>query len=259
MDYLKKNNFISLEEHIEPCHESQEVRITKEPVLSDYGLTPQAIAENSQIRLKQKTNIKWTSGIIALAILGLVTYRPSDSPLNFIGFILSLCYGSFYLGSGIYQILDSVFLKKPNLSESYLEEYERDLKQYKIEIARFKYWQQKKKKDFWLNLTGHQFEEALAKVYRKNGYIANVTQGSGDGGVDIILEKNNVITYVQCKAHKKAVGPAVARELYGTMKHSSVQNGIIASLGGFTKGVYDFVDDKAIDLIDLEDIIRLAQ
>ena len=43
------------------------------------------------------------------------------------------------------------------------------------------------------------------------------------------------------------------------MKHSSVKRGIIASLGGFTKGVYDFVDDKAIDLIDLEDIIKLAQ
>lgn len=120
-------------------------------------------------------------------------------------------------------------------------------------------WQNKLKKDYWMSLTGHQFEHELARLYRTQGYIAKVTKGSGDKGVDIFLEKGSDKILVQCKAHKKAVGPAVARELFGAMNSFGVQKGVIASLSGFTKGVYEFVKGKDIELISIDQILRMAE
>ena len=164
MNYRQKKRSLSLDEKIELGLETLPAYIREEPVISDYGLTSQAIVENSQARNKQRTIIVWVSRIIVLATCWYVAfylYRPSKLDL---GLILGFCFGALWPGAIVYavlyQIFNSIFLGKPNSIESRLNEYERD-------TAHFRYWQQKKKKDFWLNLTGHQFELALAKVYRK--------------------------------------------------------------------------------------------
>ncbi|NLF83797.1 MAG: restriction endonuclease, partial [Candidatus Gastranaerophilales bacterium] len=87
---------------------------------------------------------------------------------------------------------------------------------------------------------------------------ADVTKGSGDAGIDIILEKDGEKYCVQCKAHKKPVGPAIVRELYGAMHSAGIRQGILVCLGGFTSGVYDFVKDKPIKLVDIDDVIKMV-
>jgi hypothetical protein len=55
------------------------------------------------------------------------------------------------------------------------------------------------------------------------------------------------------------VGPAVARELYGTLQHFGAPAAILASTSGFTKGVRAFVRGKLIVLMNLSDIIALQE
>ena len=64
---------------------------------------------------------------------------------------------------------------------------------------------------------------------------------------------------VQCKEHSKPVGPAVARELYGSLVASGADSAILACTSGFTIGVFDFVRDKSIELVDVEAIVRLQE
>ena len=45
---------------------------------------------------------------------------------------------------------------------------------------------------WWWGLDGWQFEEEVAKIFILNGYKATVTKGSGDGGVDIIVEREGI-------------------------------------------------------------------
>ena len=52
-----------------------------------------------------------------------------------------------------------------------------------------KYWDEAQ---FWLGLSGLQFEQEVADVFRRNGFRAEVTPASGDGGVDIIMHKDNL-------------------------------------------------------------------
>jgi restriction system protein len=113
-------------------------------------------------------------------------------------------------------------------------------------------------KEYWYAMDGWTFEKELTKLYNILGYSAQVTKGSGDGGVDIVLKKNDDIAYVQCKAYKSQIGPAPIRELYGVMKADNIHYGIVASFMGFTPGAIEFAERNNIKLIDLDDIIQMA-
>lgn len=53
---------------------------------------------------------------------------------------------------------------------------------------------------------GHQFENAVANLFRNIGFTATVSKSGGDGGVDIVLEKGARRIAVQCKRYKNSVG-----------------------------------------------------
>ena len=57
--------------------------------------------------------------------------------------------------------------------------------------------------------------------------------------------------------HEQPIGVGVARELYGVLMHEGTDEAMIASVSGFTQGVEDFVQGKNIELLDLEDILKM--
>lgn len=83
--------------------------------------------------------------------------------------------------------------------------------------------------------------------------------GFDDKGIDIKLTKDGKNMIVQCKAHKNPIGPSVVRELYGTLVSSKADEAILASISGFTAGVIEFVRDKPIKLISLNDILEMQK
>ena len=116
----------------------------------------------------------------------------------------------------------------------------------------------RKLRDFWMSLSGREFEHELATLYRKQGYEVQSTPTTGDGGVDLIIRKNGERIVVQCKSHKYPVGPAIVRELYGSMHHFRADSAILACTGGFTSGVRDFVKGKPIELISAPELVMMA-
>ena len=95
--------------------------------------------------------------------------------------------------------------------DSRLEQYA----QFKTALKAFKEWDLRTRSEFWLSLSGHLFEHELATLFRGQGYNVEVTPGSGDHGVDIVLHGAGRTTIVQCKQNKHPVGQAIARELFG--------------------------------------------
>ena len=82
-------------------------------------------------------------------------------------------------------------------------------------------------------------------------------KGSGDGGIDIFLEKAGRRYGVQCKNHHKAIGPAAIRDLYGAMSHEGLDAGIFIASSGYTKGAKEFARNKAITLLDINNVLRM--
>lgn len=126
--------------------------------------------------------------------------------------------------------------------------YEADLLSYK-----------KTQEEHWKSLSGKDFERELSNLFSSQGYIVELTPSSGDQGIDIVLRKEGIKIIVQCKAHANPVGPAVVRDLYGTLIASKANSAILASISGFTKGVHNFVKGKRIQLLLLNDIILMSE
>jgi len=84
-------------------------------------------------------------------------------------------------------------------------------------------------------------------------------KGGGDEGIDIVLVREGKRTIVQCKQHCKPVGPAIVREVNGAMIASRSKPALLACTSGFTNGVYRFVKDKPIELIDVQSIVRMQE
>jgi restriction system protein len=136
---------------------------------------------------------------------------------------------------------------------------------YKRAVVAFEKWEKEARErerrtqmEFWRSRRGHQFERELASLLRTQDYDhVQVTKGSGDRGIDIILRRDGVTTIVQCKQTKQPVGPAAARELYGALKDCGATYGILATVGGVTSGVHDFCQGKPLRVMGLNEILEM--
>lgn len=113
---------------------------------------------------------------------------------------------------------------------------------------------------WWWTLDGWQFEEEVAKIFILYGYKATVTKGSGDGGVDIVLKKDNYTAIVQCKHYNKPVPPEPVRALWGCKDDFNADEVILVASSGVTESSANFINNKQnYKLLVLDDIIRMSK
>lgn len=76
--------------------------------------------------------------------------------------------------------------------------------------------------DVILKLSGVDFENYIEELFRTRGYSVTKTPATGDGGVDLVINKkvNNITirTAVQCKRYTNSVGVSAIQEVF-TGKH----------------------------------------
>ncbi len=224
------------------------------PLLSEYGLPEdiEVVLRDMEERYNSKRSrlqylffyVSVSLAIISFFYIAIEQGNPGAG----IGYAILVMISYFFIAA----FLEGIFKYRKNT------ELHKKFFEYKKQLDLYNYWLQMNSINYWMNLDGHKFEEAVARVYRKHGYIAKVSKQGGDGGIDITLTKGNQRIAVQCKAHKKPVGPAVARDLFGTMDHFGFSDGILVSRNGFTVGVYEFVKDKPIKLVNLNNIMEMT-
>lgn len=65
------------------------------------------------------------------------------------------------------------------------------------------------------NMNGIEFEHFCADLLTQNGYInVEVTQGSGDHGIDILAEKDDITYAIQCKCYSSNIGNAAVQQAH---------------------------------------------
>ena len=132
----------------------------------------------------------------------------------------------------------------------------REAEKARLEAERTK---RRKLRDYWMSLDGLEFEQELGEMFKRLGYVVESTPRTGDQGIDLILRKDGKTTIVQCKSHQSPVGPAVARELYGSMRATKADGAILACTGGFTRGVKQFAQGKPINLISAAELAKMGE
>ena len=112
--------------------------------------------------------------------------------------------------------------------------------------------------DLLRSMSGLDFERFVADLFRKTGHSVELTPGSGDHGVDILIHKSGQIGAIQCKRWLDPVGEPVVRDFLGSMVGAGAAIGYVATTSSFTEQAKAFAHRQGINLLDLESLVQMA-
>ena len=268
---------------------------TREPELQDFGVTPEEYAlykgQWGKHPWEESVERLWLPGSVVIAmVVACVTIQVNrDLGAVLVSGIVGFVVGGIVMVGPVTSAVEAIVRPMQNRKRSRLLEspvasqiklYEKAMATYTeekgeaerqqreaervrrtAEKARQEAERARRRKliEHWLALSGPELEDEMATLCSRLGYRVESTPVSGDGGVDLILRNKsckNVV--VQCKSYKSPVGPAAARELYGSLMHFGADKAVLVCPAGFTRGVEEFVKGKKIDLVSASDLISLA-
>ena len=109
-------------------------------------------------------------------------------------------------------------------------------------------------------MNGYEFESFCCDLLKKNGFI-NVfqTQLSGDNGIDIIAEKNDIKYGIQCKCYSDKLGNKCIQEAYTGLTMYDCDIGAVLTNSYFTDSAIETAKKTRIRLWDRDYLIMLIK
>lgn len=85
------------------------------------------------------------------------------------------------------------------------------------------------------------FEKFISGCFKEQGYKTTLTSATNDGGKDIIVEKNGVKTYIECKYWQTghSIGRELIQKLAGAAMMDGVKNAIFITTSSYHSNAYD--------------------
>ncbi len=104
----------------------------------------------------------------------------------------------------------------------------------------------------YMSLSPQEFEHFVAEVFRRKGYLAEVTSFSGDFGADIIVTSDIAKAVVQVKQFDPAykVGVKDVTHLIGSKQFYSCDSAIVITSGTYTKAAREMAAKTGVQLWD---------
>ena len=101
-------------------------------------------------------------------------------------------------------------------------------------------------------ISWQDFERLVGEYYRREGFHVTREGGNGpDGGIDLLLKRNNETYLVQCKQWRAfKVGAQPVREFYGVITARGASGGYFVTSGVYTEEAQRFAQGLNIELID---------
>jgi HJR/Mrr/RecB family endonuclease len=115
------------------------------------------------------------------------------------------------------------------------------------------------------SLTGQEFESLIKALLLEMGFQADLTQVTGDGGIDIVATLDRPFSggrYIfQCKryAENNLVGAPAVRDFYGAVTADRAIKGIFITTSDFTAQAKEFAEQARIELVNRAKLMRLLE
>jgi len=117
----------------------------------------------------------------------------------------------------------------------------------------------------YADMTGREFEEYVAALFRSLGFMTELSQPVRDGGIDVIARQVDVVgietsLHIQCKNHTSHVGVEVVRALLGALPPQEAgARPVLVCPGGFSADAVALAGRRGVQLIDDRGLRQLAQ
>ena len=111
------------------------------------------------------------------------------------------------------------------------------------------------------NLTGEEFEHAIANLLIKNGFQnVRVTQYQGDYGIDVLGDKDGIKYAFQCKySSYPKIGNKAVQEVYAGKAYYNCDIGVVVTNKSFTDPAIQQANKIGVQLWDAYKIKKLLQ
>lgn len=113
------------------------------------------------------------------------------------------------------------------------------------------------------DMEGHDFEHLCADALRANGYKqVQVTQASGDYGIDVLAQNNGVSYAIQCKRYNSPVGNHAVQEAYAGAAYYGSSVPVVLTNQDFTPAAREMAASLGVKLWgrnELDDLLRVYE
>lgn len=111
---------------------------------------------------------------------------------------------------------------------------------------------------YWREKRGVAFEQAVKEFLSRRGAKVEMTKGSGDGGIDLIVTLGDTIYWGQCKGYAKPISVAPIREIAGVCSRGGGQPMMFA-VNGYTRSAISTAQELGVKLFDAHHFVEMAE
>ncbi|CDX00851.1 Restriction endonuclease [Desulfitobacterium hafniense] len=104
------------------------------------------------------------------------------------------------------------------------------------------------------NMTGEMFELFLEELFEDHGFEVMLTKGSGDQGVDLILDDCEKRIAVQAKRYSTSVNNKAIQEVVAGMKYYNCQEAWVVTTNYFNESAIALAKANNVKLIDKDEL-----
>lgn len=101
-------------------------------------------------------------------------------------------------------------------------------------------------------MNGTEFEQFVALLFKKMGYLAKTTKASADQGIDVIAEKMGKKIGIQTKCYSDKVGNSAVQQVVAGLSHYNCSKGIVITNNYFTDAAKVLAQSNNVILWDRE-------
>ena len=102
----------------------------------------------------------------------------------------------------------------------------------------------------WRHLRGYEFEQFLAEAFRLHGHAVTCLGGSGDQGVDLIVQDHGLKVAVQAKGYEHAVSNAAVQQAYAGQRIHGCAACMVITNSRFTQSAREAALAVGCGLVD---------
>lgn len=99
-------------------------------------------------------------------------------------------------------------------------------------------------------MSGHEFEGFIAELFREMGYQTQVTQASGDQGIDVLAQKDGIKIGIQAKCYSGTVGNSAVQEVVAGKNYYNCDRVMVITNNFFTNAAKELAQKNNVILWD---------
>lgn len=108
-------------------------------------------------------------------------------------------------------------------------------------------------------MSGEEFEDYLALLYKSQGWSVEQIGGSGDFGADLIIKKKNKSYVVQAKRYSEKVSLPAIQQSFTAMYYYRTTGCLVVTNSFFTRNAQKLADAVGCELIDRNNLAEYIE